>query len=109
MWRNSDSTHMTTEPVASTRNGHVLILMYHEVSARERIAEMSKVTSSVLDAAAFAQQMDWLVANKLPTVSLGKAGAVQAGSPHAAAAKVVLSFDDGYIGNFCNAFSTLMD
>jgi peptidoglycan/xylan/chitin deacetylase (PgdA/CDA1 family) len=57
---------------------------------------MCRVTSTVLDVAAFREQMDWLVAHNFTTASIGDIAC----KTDSAGPKVILSFDDGYIGNY---------
>lgn len=80
------------------------ILMYHEVAPREQLEELARKTQRgyLLAAEEFERHIAALAAAGFESVSLDALV-----RPPAAARPVVITFDDGYAGNFRHAFPIL--
>lgn len=92
----------------------VLILMYHEVTARENLAFMAKKTqySYVLDIDRFEKQMAFLGDNAIKTLSINNlSDEFGEGSFRSKSTVngIVLTFDDGFVGNYEYVFPALLD
>lgn len=84
----------------------VPILMYHEVAPHT--PGMSRLKQSLLvTPEAFAQQMQYLKDNGFTTITLDDWMAARAGQETLPAKPVILTFDDGRIGVYKNAFPIL--
>ncbi|MGB9578439.1 MAG: polysaccharide deacetylase family protein, partial [Halothiobacillaceae bacterium] len=84
----------------------VPILMYHEVAPHT--PEMSRLKQSLLvTPEEFSRQMQYLKDNGFTTVTLDDWMAARAGQETLPAKPVILTFDDGRIGVYKNAFPIL--
>ncbi|MCG3121018.1 MAG: hypothetical protein ALAOOOJD_03952 [bacterium] len=87
------------------------ILMYHEVTPEQQIVEVGKKTQRtfILSCEQFAKQMQWLVDNGFSAISLPTLLQILSdGHPLRAEKKsVVITFDDGFAGNYFHALPIL--
>jgi peptidoglycan/xylan/chitin deacetylase (PgdA/CDA1 family) len=87
------------------------ILMYHEVTKPERVEQIAQKTqrSFIVTIEQFAMQMEWLGANGFSAISLAELLQIQSGArPLRPGEKpVVITFDDGFSGNYFHAFPIL--
>jgi len=99
-----------TPPIGATKHAaewRIPILMYHEVAKPERIDPIAQKTqrSFIIIANQFEAQMQWLVDNGFSAISLAELLQIQSGArPLRPAEKpVVITFDDGFAGNYFQA------
>jgi peptidoglycan/xylan/chitin deacetylase (PgdA/CDA1 family) len=91
------------------------ILMYHEVTNNSNFIKMSKMIqySYILDSIVFKQQMEYLNKNGFRTLRLNELRRLielgQSDTECHQSKYIVLSFDDGFIGNYENVFPILAD
>jgi len=87
------------------------ILMYHEVAKPERVGQIAQKTqrSFIMAVQQFETQMHWLVDHGFSAISLTELLQIQSGTrPLRPAEKpVVITFDDGFVGNYFHAFPIL--
>lgn len=86
--------------MASQRNS-VPVLMYHEVADASQIDELSSVTQRnyIVTHELFEQHLAALAAAHASSISLGSLRAWQRGEASLPENPVVITFDDGYVGN----------
>jgi peptidoglycan/xylan/chitin deacetylase (PgdA/CDA1 family) len=102
------AVQVSTQPIArpTVTSARVPILMYHHIADAPPDADAVRRDLSV-SPAAFARQLDYLMAQGYRTISLGEladhlsAGAPLPGKP------IILTFDDGYDDNFTHAYPAL--
>jgi len=87
------------------------ILMYHEVAKPERVEQIAQKTQRtfIVTIEQFETQMEWLVNNGFSAISLTEVLQIQSGA-HAlrpGEKPVVITFDDGFAGNYFHAFPIL--
>jgi peptidoglycan/xylan/chitin deacetylase (PgdA/CDA1 family) len=96
-------------PDGEVREARVPILMYHYVSVPPPGSDEYRVDLSVTPES-FREQMTWLADNGYEVVSLQElVYALETGSPDLPDNPVVLTFDDGYVDNYENAFPILQE
>jgi peptidoglycan/xylan/chitin deacetylase (PgdA/CDA1 family) len=96
-------------PDGRDRDFYVPILMYHYVSVPPAGADAYRAGLSV-SPDDFRKQMDWLKANGYQTISLYHLiYALNIGWPPLPEHPIVLTFDDGYVDNYQNAFPILKE
>jgi peptidoglycan/xylan/chitin deacetylase (PgdA/CDA1 family) len=96
-------------PDSRDREFWVPILMYHYISVPPEDADVYRVDLSVTPEH-FREQMDWLHASGYQTISLyDLIYALNIGWPHLPDRPIILTFDDGYLDNYQNAFPVLQE
>lgn len=96
-------------PDGEVREAHVPILMYHYISVPPSGSDEYRVDLSVTPES-FRQQMAWLADNGYEVISLQElVYALETGWPDLPDKPVVLTFDDGYVDNYENAFPILQE
>jgi peptidoglycan/xylan/chitin deacetylase (PgdA/CDA1 family) len=96
-------------PDSQPREFYIPILMYHYVSVPPADADVYRVDLSVTPGS-FRDQMAWLRDNGYTTISLyDLIYALNIGWPPLPDKPVVLTFDDGYVDNYENAFPILRE
>lgn len=93
---------------------NIPILMYHEITAERLIASVSKKTQRtfILPYQAFSTQMQWLVDNGFAAISLPALLQILAGVRRLPLEKkkiIVITFDDGFAGNYFYALPILKE
>ena len=87
------------------------ILMYHEVAEPQQVEQISQKTqrSFILAVNQFEAQMQWLVDNGFSAISLSELLKIQSGARllRPAEKPVVITFDDGFAGNYFQALPIL--
>ncbi len=96
-------------PDAEERERYVPILMYHYISVPPPDADIYRLDLSVTPDN-FRSQMDWLKRNGYETITLyDLIYWLNIGWPPLPEKPVILTFDDGYIDNYKNAFPILKE
>ncbi len=87
------------------------ILMYHEVAKPERVEQIAQRTqrSFIVTIEQFETQMEWLAANDFSAISLTALLEIQSGARALRPGEklIVITFDDGFSGNYFHAFPIL--
>lgn len=88
----------------------VPVLMYHEVTSPGEIDGLSRVTQRnyILTAELFGRQLEALQSAGASSISLGELRAWQRGEATLPPNPVVITFDDGYVGNVRHALPLLV-
>lgn len=105
------SAELTPLPIPDDkpRTLWVPILMYHYVSVPPEGADPYRINLSI-SPDRFHEQMAWLKDNGYETISLyDLVYALNTGQPELPEKPVIVTFDDGYIDNYENAFPVLYD
>lgn len=95
--------HLGGKALGAERLGGLVVLAYHEISEPEGAA----IPDYAIPPAAFAAQMDWLMAHGHHFVSVDQVLAAAAGRRPLPPKPVLLSFDDGYRSVWTAAFPVL--
>jgi peptidoglycan/xylan/chitin deacetylase (PgdA/CDA1 family) len=90
------------------RRMRVPILMYHYISVPPRNADGYRINLS-LDPAVFRQHLEYFRENGFSTISLYDLDAALVEGVPLPAKPVILTFDDGYLDNYTNAFPLLQE
>lgn len=102
----------TPEPVPPdgvARQAFVPIMMYHYLSTPPADADIYRLDLSVTPEV-FREQLQWLADNGYATISLyDLIGYLNVGYPPLPEKPIVLTFDDGYLDNYTNAFPLLQE
>ncbi len=96
-------------PDTVDRKLHVPILMYHYISTPPADADVYRKDLSIAPEL-FEEQMDWLDDNGYESITLYELMvALNTGRKHIPDKPIVLTFDDGYVDNYENAFPILQE
>ena len=96
-------------PDSRHREFYVPILMYHYISVPPEGADIYRLDLSVMPDD-FREQMAWLKASGYETISLYHlVYALNIGRPPLPERPIILTFDDGYLDNYENAFPILRE
>ncbi len=97
--------------IKSAAEWSIPVLMYHEVAKPERVEQIALKTQRtfIVTIEQFETQMEWLVDNGFSAISLNELLALQSGmrALRPGEKPVVITFDDGFSGNYFHAFPIL--
>lgn len=89
-----------------TMTGKIPILMYHEIYGSQEYQRLKALTNPAYNTSlsGFRKQMAWLHENKVKTLTINE---LLPKRMHPREKAICLTFDDGWLGNYLNAFPVL--
>lgn len=97
------------------RGAEALILMYHEIMDKKRLGESEKFTqfSYILEEELFRREIEYLKKSDYNCVNINEFGEIIGKEQKCLETKkinyIIISFDDGFMGNYEKAFPILLD
>lgn len=104
--RSPNEVHAGSGVSEAVTNYRVPILTYHYIGGNPNPTDRMRNTLSV-EPQIFAQHMEYLVKEGYTTISLDTFGAVMQGKAAMPGKPIILTFDDGYIDFYLNAYQIL--